>query len=196
MTINERVSNLTLDAAIDHATERADALSGPCAAQHAQLAAWLLELQQYRAAAEPVAWTCQGALVDVQCGSTVMMGPEGKVGFEPLYAAPQVTSVPAVQAGQDYRDIVERVAVVLHGSVTDLALLPVTAQSVMDKVAATAVSDAEPVAWLWSHRKHQGEVTLVRPEDDKRSEAAHWSGWICQPLYATPQAVKEQKEKK
>ncbi|UTJ46154.1 hypothetical protein NLZ15_14985 [Atlantibacter subterranea] len=39
----------------------------------------------------------------------------------------------------DYRSILERIAVILHGSVTDLALLPVTAQSVMNKVAAPAV---------------------------------------------------------
>lgn len=44
--------------------------------------------------------------------------------------------------------------------------------------------NAEPVAWLWSHRKHQNEVTLVRPEDDERAEGAHWSGWSCQALFA------------
>lgn len=46
--------------------------------------------------------------------------------------------------------------------------------------------NAEPVAWLWSHRKHPSEVTLVRPEDDERAEGAHWSGWSCQALYAAP----------
>ncbi|MDK9941488.1 hypothetical protein NVR52_10110 [Enterobacter roggenkampii] len=46
---------------------------------------------------------------------------------------------------------------------------------------------AEPVAWLWSHRKHPSEVSLVRPEDDERAEGAHWSGWSCQALYAAPQ---------
>lgn len=84
MTINERVSNLTLDAAIDHATERADALSGPCAAQHAQLAAWLRELQQYRAA-EPVA-----VVLSSRAGndtSTIDKAlPEG----QKLYAVPQL----------------------------------------------------------------------------------------------------------
>ena len=50
-----------------------------------------------------------------------------------------------------------------------------------------APANAEPVAWLWSHRKHPSEVTLVRPEDDERSEGAHWSGWSCQALYAAPQ---------
>lgn len=45
----------------------------------------------------------------------------------------------------------------------------------------------KPVAWLWSHRKHPSEVTLVRPEDDDRAEGAHWSGWSCQALYAAPQ---------
>lgn len=46
--------------------------------------------------------------------------------------------------------------------------------------------NAEPVAWLWSHRKHPSEVTLVRHEDDERAEGAHWSGWSCQALYAAP----------
>ncbi|MDI0752376.1 hypothetical protein [Enterobacter roggenkampii] len=53
--------------------------------------------------------------------------------------------------------------------------------------AHPAPANAEPVAWLWSHRKHPSEVTLVRPEDDERAEGAHWSGWSCQALYAAPQ---------
>ncbi|WP_220419484.1 hypothetical protein [Enterobacter roggenkampii] len=52
--------------------------------------------------------------------------------------------------------------------------------------APPAPANAEPVAWLWSHRKHPSEVTLVRPEDDERAEGAHWSGWSCQALYAAP----------
>ncbi|HFV9221189.1 TPA: DUF551 domain-containing protein [Enterobacter roggenkampii] len=52
--------------------------------------------------------------------------------------------------------------------------------------APPAPEKAEPVAWLWSHRKHPSEVTLVRPEDDERAEGAHWSGWSCQALYAAP----------
>lgn len=52
--------------------------------------------------------------------------------------------------------------------------------------APQAPSNAEPVAWLWSHRKHPSEVTLVRPEDDEKAEAALWSGWSCQALYAAP----------
>ena len=47
-------------------------------------------------------------------------------------------------------------------------------------------ANAEPVAWLWSHRKHPSEVSIVRPEDDERAEGAHWSGWSCQALYAEP----------
>ena len=47
---------------------------------------------------------------------------------------------------------------------------------------------AEPVAWLWSHRKHPSEVSLVKPEDDERAEGAHWSGWSCQALYAAQPA--------
>lgn len=53
--------------------------------------------------------------------------------------------------------------------------------------APPAPANAEPVAWLWSHRKHPSEVTLVRPEDDERAEGAHWSGWSCQALYSAPQ---------
>ena len=49
-------------------------------------------------------------------------------------------------------------------------------------------ANAEPVAWLWSNRKHPSEVTLVRPEDDEKAEGAHWSGWSCQALYAAPPA--------
>lgn len=55
------------------------------------------------------------------------------------------------------------------------------------RTAPPAPANAEPVAWLWSHRKHPSEVTLVRPEDDERAEGAHWSGWSCQALYAAPQ---------
>ncbi|WP_296262484.1 hypothetical protein [uncultured Enterobacter sp.] len=54
---------------------------------------------------------------------------------------------------------------------------------------ALASLDAEPVAWLWSSRKHPSEVTLVRPEDDEKAEAAQWSGWSCQALYAEPQVT-------
>lgn len=43
-------NQLTLEQAIQHAGERAAELSGPCAAQHAQLAAWLRELKQRRQA--------------------------------------------------------------------------------------------------------------------------------------------------
>ena len=56
-----------------------------------------------------------------------------------------------------------------------------------DALASLAGMEATPVAWLWSNRKHPSEVTLVRPEDDERAEAAQWSGWSCQALYAAPQ---------
>ncbi|HDC4490740.1 TPA: DUF3850 domain-containing protein [Enterobacter asburiae] len=59
---------------------------------------------------------------------------------------------------------------------------------VLLSIAPPAPENAEPVAWLWSHRKHQNEVTLVRPEDDERAEGAHWSGWSCQALYAAQPA--------
>ncbi|WP_308537694.1 hypothetical protein [uncultured Kluyvera sp.] len=56
------------------------------------------------------------------------------------------------------------------------------------RTAPPAPAKAEPVAWLWSHRKHPSEVTLVRPEDDEKAEGAHWSWWSCQALYAAPPA--------
>ncbi|HFN0528049.1 DUF551 domain-containing protein [Klebsiella pneumoniae] len=57
MTNNE----LTLEQAIQHAAEKACALSGPCAAQHVQLASWLRELQERRKDdSEPVAWLLSG----------------------------------------------------------------------------------------------------------------------------------------
>ncbi|MCU3855370.1 hypothetical protein N8W35_19870 [Enterobacter roggenkampii] len=55
--------------------------------------------------------------------------------------------------------------------------------------APPAPANAEPVAWLWSHRKHPSEVTLVRPEDDEMAEGSRWSGWNCQALYAAPPAT-------
>lgn len=53
---------------------------------------------------------------------------------------------------------------------------------------ALASLEAEAVAWLWSNRKHPSEVTLVRPDDDDKAEAAHWSGWSYKALYAAPPA--------
>ena len=54
--------------------------------------------------------------------------------------------------------------------------------------ATPAPANADPVAWLWSHRKHPSEVTLVRPEDDEMAEGSGWSGWSCQALYAAQPA--------
>lgn len=59
---------------------------------------------------------------------------------------------------------------------------------------APVTINAEPVAWLWSHRKHPSEVSLVRPEDDERAEGAHWSGWSCQALYAAQPASAAMKD--
>lgn len=58
---------------------------------------------------EPVAWTCQGALEDVQCGSTAMMGPEGQVGFEPLYAASPAPVAQPVQVPDELLSAMEEV---------------------------------------------------------------------------------------
>ena len=42
------------------------------------------------------------------------------------------------------------------------------------RTAPPAPANAEPVAWLWSHRKHPSEVSLIRPEDDERAEGCRW----------------------
>ncbi|GCM66279.1 hypothetical protein BvCms1414_01422 [Escherichia coli] len=62
----------------------------------------------------------------------------------------------------------------------------VTAKPLYTAPPAPAPVNAEPVAWLWSHRKHPSEVTLIRPEDDEKAEPGLWSGWSCQALYAEP----------
>ena len=59
---------------------------------------------------------------------------------------------------------------------------------------ALASLEAQAVAWLWSHRKHPSEVTLIRPEDDERADGAHWSGWSCQALYAAQPASAAMKD--
>ncbi|HGD3791198.1 TPA: DUF551 domain-containing protein [Enterobacter roggenkampii] len=58
---------------------------------------------------------------------------------------------------------------------------------------ALASLEAEPVAWLWSNRKHPREVTLVRPEDDELANPGLWSGWSYKALYAVPPAPEPMK---
>jgi len=156
MTINELVSDelMSLDAAIIHADERAASSSCACAAQHAQLASWLRELQQYRAAAEPVAWVMKDDLADTDIISTpaylsfsdAVTKTVGKL--IPLYAAPQVTSVPDV--GTAHSSIIaEQLAHVLSGmDVTDhqraiincaVDRLNKNAEEIQQKTAAPAV---------------------------------------------------------
>ncbi|HEO9242459.1 TPA: hypothetical protein ACOEHP_000725 [Enterobacter ludwigii] len=59
---------------------------------------------------------------------------------------------------------------------------------------ALASLEAEPVAWLWSNRKHPREVTLVRPEDDELANPGLWSGWSYKALYAVPPAPEPMKD--
>ncbi len=66
-------------------------------------------------------------------------------------------------------------------------VLPAEEAEELARIALASI-EAAPVAWLWSHRKHPSEVTLVRPEDDEKAEGAHWSGWSCQALYTAPPA--------
>ncbi|EIS0683815.1 hypothetical protein LY048_004092 [Salmonella enterica] len=100
---------LSLDVAIAHADERAAALSGPCAVQHAQLASWLRELHERRGGGfggGPVAYLCRQNAVtrelygtcddwevnskQVESDLPVVEIPESDdYEFVPLYAAPQ-----------------------------------------------------------------------------------------------------------
>ncbi|MEB8638628.1 winged helix-turn-helix domain-containing protein [Cronobacter muytjensii] len=55
---------------------------------------------------------------------------------------PQAATPPAPQ-GHDYRAIVEKIAEIFHGSVTDIPLLTVTAQSYKDRLAKVEDEHAE-----------------------------------------------------
>lgn len=97
------LERLSLNDAIAHADERADALFGPCAAQHAQLAAWLRELQERRKAdsAEPIGWTDAEELRSVErdgCGYLFKANPitphADPLRVIKLYAVPPAPVVP------------------------------------------------------------------------------------------------------
>ncbi|EKY3999077.1 hypothetical protein QTV03_004379 [Enterobacter roggenkampii] len=134
--------------------------------------------------AEPVAW---------RCGSTVTVNKPvaddwKRRGFDfyPLYAAPPAQMLEIenlehfisfwrkVQAGQ------------MKPGKNDIDHMVWFLEGLSNLTTPPAPANAEPVAWLWSHRKHPSEVTLVRPEDDDRAEGARWSGWNSQALYAAP----------
>ena len=106
----------------------------------------------------------------------------------PLYTAPPalVANIhPLLEFAREYIESWDL------GMTGDSSLLASAKKAIADSSAhqpAPAPVNAEPVAWLWSHRKHPSEVTLVRPEDDDKAEAALWSGWSCQALYAAPPA--------
>lgn len=96
MTINERVSDERLNTLANLQSHECMALP----AGHNEVAMMARELQQYRAAAEPVAWVMKDDLADTDIISTpaylsfsdAVTKTVGKL--IPLYAAPQVTSVP------------------------------------------------------------------------------------------------------
>lgn len=106
------LDRLSLNDAIAHADERAEALFGPCAAQHAQLAAWLRELQERRKAdavkvidgaiaafgTEPVAYmTYKGYLLHAADPKLAEYSDP-----TPLYTAPPApVSVPAAMEMDD-----------------------------------------------------------------------------------------------
>lgn len=93
------LERLSLNDAIAHADERADALSGPCSAQHAQLAAWLRELQERRKADAVKVIDDAIAAFGAEPVGTFRKGPCGYyASFHedavPLYTAPPAPVVP------------------------------------------------------------------------------------------------------
>ncbi|HHL2825426.1 TPA: DUF551 domain-containing protein [Citrobacter murliniae] len=75
------LERLSLNDAIAHADERADALSGPCSAQHAQLAAWLRELQERRKADAVKVIDDAIAAFEEQDNPRPVMAVKGELGF-------------------------------------------------------------------------------------------------------------------
>lgn len=83
---------------------------------------------------EPVAFTGSGALADVSCGMTAMMGPFNAVGDIPLF-----TGAPPMQ-DSEAREMLKRLAVIMSGSDSggEIAALTVTAQSFVDRCKTLA----------------------------------------------------------
>ena len=96
---------MSLDAAITHADERAASLSGPCAAQHAQLAAWLRELQERRKAdSEPVADVVVWSSPNEERTCDIRWR-RFDVAPGPLYTAPPAPVVPEEAYSDDCPDL-------------------------------------------------------------------------------------------
>lgn len=83
---------------------------------------------------EPAAFTGSGALADVACGMTAMMGPFNAVGDIPLF-----TGAPPMQ-DSEAREMLKRLAVILSGSDApgEIRSLTVTAQSFVDRCKTLA----------------------------------------------------------
>ena len=99
--INERVSPKRLAEII----ARAEVCDDSVLTDYRDIESMARELQQYRAAAEPVAWM----VIDSDSGEKILRVDRSNIEGEaiPLYAAPQVTSVPdeiESISGSDYDD--------------------------------------------------------------------------------------------
>lgn len=99
MTINERVSPKRLAEII----ARAEVCDDSVLTDYRDIESIARELQQYRAAAEPVAWVMKDDLADTDIISTPAYLSFSDAATKtlgkliPLYAAPQVTSVPSFE---------------------------------------------------------------------------------------------------
>ncbi|MEX5410462.1 hypothetical protein [Atlantibacter hermannii] len=90
MTINERVSPKRLAEII----ARAEVCDDSVLTDYRDIESIARELQQYRAAAEPVAWMHVNGVSLMYAGDLDAPFKVKRGGWAPLYAAPQVTSVP------------------------------------------------------------------------------------------------------
>lgn len=190
----------TKEQLIEQAKKNIEVLRGavekiPGASDAAVIHLKLAEITLASLEAEPVAITdymayaFHNALSDSSLGADEV--EEIKDGLRAAFANVTATSSPvAVPESEPVAYIFKHPAGRLFWSLTDESnkgqsdVMPVYSAP-----PAPVTINAEPVAWLWSHRKHPSEVTLVRPEDDERAEGAHWSGWSCQALYAAPPAT-------
>ncbi|KLP25541.1 DUF551 domain-containing protein [Enterobacter kobei] len=166
-----------------------------------QIRNWSIEAELARIAlasleAEAVGEVVLGEYDDCGChpdARVVCIAADGQADWENfkdgtrLYAAPPSLAAIDERAAFNTWNNDENLPIAGVGA-KNAAWLAWQARSKLTAPPAPAHVNAEPVAWLWSHRKHPSEVTLVRPEDDERAEGAHWSGWSCQALYAAPPA--------
>lgn len=113
--------------------------------------------------AEPVAWTSEGALAEVYCGETGVIGPKYIVGDVPLYRHAQPAPVVPEECPEEIRD--------LMASHSDALFNDDDAQEIWNACRAAMLQGAEPV----SNRDELQVIGWLRSDynsDDKRDPNA------------------------